>query len=146
MSSAFRPTLYPFLPFPFHLRHLSPPFARPLCPLSSLCRFDDNPGEFDRNRSFSSVEWCSEGGTGGKVVLEGERNRRSKKRREEEEEWWGCCLLYCLVHFSGGGKATLKVRGDVVVAGTRRVFLPGRKRRYRCFLDSTKSSATCSER
>lgn len=31
-------------------------------------------------------------------------------------------------YISGGGKATLKVRGDVVVAGTRRVFVPaGRK-------------------
>lgn len=32
-------------------------------------------------------------------------------------------------YIPGGGKATLKVRGDVVLAGTRRVFVPaGRKR------------------
>lgn len=70
------------------------------------------------------------GGGGGK---EAKLKEKEKKEEEDEEkeadegEWWGC-LLYSLVHFIGGGKATLKVRGDVVVAGTRRVFVPaGRK-------------------
>lgn len=61
--STYPPSLsYPYLSI---YRHLSPSLVRSLCPLSSLCRFEDYPRESDRNRSSSSDEWCSEGGTGG---------------------------------------------------------------------------------
>lgn len=60
-----------------------------------------------------------------------EAEAEEEKEAEDEGEWWGKCSLLP-PYISGGGTATLKVRGDVVVAGTRRVFVSaadGRKRR-----------------
>lgn len=51
------------------------------------------------------------------------RKRKKKKRKKKTaDRWWG--HLFSTLHKSvGGGKATLKDRGDVVLAGTRRVFV-----------------------
>lgn len=52
------------------------------------------------------------------------KKKRKKKRKKKKTAYLGggSSSLYSL-NSVGGGKATLKDRGDVVLAGTRRVFV-----------------------
>lgn len=53
------------------------------------------------------------------------KKKRKKKRKKKKKtaHVGGAALLSVPQNSVGGGKATLKDRGDVVLAGTRRVFV-----------------------